>query len=232
MKKHLLPVFAMISALQFVACNSSDTKTGENGKAEESESSASAMENGHKYQIKSAIITSKITNTMMAGDISNILYFDDYGKDEMTKTVTKISMMGQNIESTSYSMTKDGWSYSWEEGKPTGSKFQMKEVMDPSKMDYSKLSEEMKEQFGIKQIGTETVMGKKCDKFTMNKDGMGTGTYWIWNNIPMKSETTMGGIGVNINVTDIDENPHFSKDQFDVPDNVTFTEVTIPAGVL
>ncbi len=227
MKKYLFPVFALISMLQIVACNSSASNTNE--MANESESSSKAMEDGHKYQIKAAIVTSKITNTMMESDITTMLYFDDYGDKQITKTDTKMTMDGHTMETHICSMMKDGWSYSWEEGKTTGNKFQMKDAMDASKMDYSNITEDMKKQFGIEKIGTETVLGKKCDKYSMKKEGMGFGTFWIWNNIPMKSESTINEMSINIEVTNIDENPNFSNNEFDLPENITFIERTMPA---
>ena len=180
--------------------------------------------------MESAIVTSKITNSMMQGDVTTVLYFDDYGEKEMTRTSTKMAIMGQNIQSVTNNLLKDGWSYSWEEGKTTGSKFQLKDVMDASKMDYAKMSEEMKKEFGVKKVGTETIMGKKCDKYEMNKDGMGNGNFWLWKNIPLKSETTISGMQLKIEVIDLNENPNFEKGQFDVPTTVTFTEMNMPAA--
>ncbi len=229
MKKFILPILAIISALQFIACNNSSKTEGVEGASDNTER-ASSDDASQRYQLKSAIVTSKTTNSMMGGDITTLLYFDDHGEKEMTKTTTKISMMGQNIETVSNSLLKDGWYYNWEEGKNTGSKFQLKEMMDPSKMDYAKMSEDMMKELGVKKVGSETIMGKKCDKYEMNKEGMGTGNFWLWKNIAMKSEMTMAGMKMNIEVTDIDENPNFAKGQFDVPSNVTFTEMSMPAA--
>ena len=73
-------------------------------------------------------------------------------------------------------------------------------------------------------------MGKKCDKYEMNKDGMGNGNFWLWKNIPLKSETTISGMQLKIEVIDLNENPNFEKGQFDVPTTVTFTEMNMPAA--
>ncbi|MBK7038340.1 MAG: hypothetical protein IPH42_18935 [Bacteroidetes bacterium] len=37
---------------------------------------------------------------------------------------------------------------------------------------------------------------------------------------------------LKIEVIDIDENPNFENGQFDVPTNVTFTEVNMPAAII
>jgi len=229
MKNITLPVLAIISALQFISCNNSNADDGRNGSSGNSESEGSVEEGSERYGIESAIVTSKITNSMMVGDITTVLYFDNHGEKEMTKTMTKMSIMGKNIESVSNSITKDGWIYSWEEGQNTGSKFQLKTAMDSTKMDYEKMSEEMRKEFGIKKIGSETIMNKKCDKYEMNKEGMGNGNFWLWKNIPMKSETTVAGMKMNVEVTNLDENPNFENGQFEIPSNVTFTEVGTPA---
>lgn len=231
MKKFILPVLAIISALQFISCNNSSKEGDDSGSANNTENEGSASgDDSRRYTLESAIVTSKITNSMMQGDVTTVLYFDDYGEKEMTRTSTKMAIMGQNIQSVTNNLLKDGWSYSWEEGKTTGSKFQLKDVMDASKMDYAKMSEEMKKEFGVKKVGTETIMRKKCDKYEMNKDGMGNGNFWLWKNIPLKSETTISGMQLKIEVIDLNENPNFEKGQFDVPTTVTFTEMNMPAA--
>ncbi|MBK7038339.1 MAG: hypothetical protein IPH42_18930 [Bacteroidetes bacterium] len=114
---------------------------------------------------------------MMQGDITTVVYFDDYGEKELNRTSSKMSIMGQNIQNVNNNLLKDGWSYTWEDGKTTGNKMHLKDVMDPSEMNFDKMSEEMKKEFGVKKVGTETIMGKKCDKYEMNKDGMGNGNF-------------------------------------------------------
>ncbi len=231
MKKFILPLFALISALQFIACNgaSKETEDSEVSNSTENDGSSSS-DDSKRYKIESAIVTSKITNSMVQGDITTVVYFDDYGEKELNRTSSKMSIMGQNIQNVNNNLLKDGWSYTWEDGKTTGNKMHLKDVMDPSEMNFDKMTEEMKKEFGIKKIGTETMMGKKCDKYEMNKDGMGNGNFWLWKNIPLKSETTISGMQLKIEVIDLNENPNFEKGQFDVPTTVTFTEMNMPAA--
>jgi len=229
MKNITLPVLAIISALQFISCNNSNVNDGTEDSSNNSEHGSSASDASERYGLESAIVTSKITNSMMAGDIFTILYFDDHGEKEMTKTSTKMSIMGQNIESVTISLNKEGWVYTWEEGKTSGNKIQLKDMLDPSKMDYEKMSEEMRKEFGVKKIGSEMIMNKKCDKYEMSKQGMGSGYFWLWKNISMKTDMTISGMKMNIDVTELNENPNLEKAQFEIPSDVTFTEMSMPA---
>jgi len=224
--KTFLTLFAVASLFLTAACNkSSDKKTGDTA----DENSTSSNSDG-RYSLKSAIVTSKTSNSMMGGDIITILYFDDHGEKQATETKTKMEMMGQTIETHSKSITKDGVMYTWEEGQKTGSKIKLEGMKNAGNIDYKKMSKELMDSYKITKGGTATVMGKNCDVFEMNMEGM-QGKYYIWDNITMKAEQSMSGMSLVTEVTDIDENASIPASTFEVPSDVTFTEMSMPTGM-
>lgn len=228
--KTLFTLLFSFTLLFLVSCNNSADKGAESsGDDGTSTSEMSSDSPGYRYDLKSGIVTSKTTMPMMSGDMTTILYFDDHGKKSATETIQKISMMGQNIETHSKSITVDNMIYNWEVGKKTGTKMKLDMMKGAENMDYKKLTDEMMEQWKIKKTGTGTVMGKKCDVFEMNAEGM-TGTYYIWDNISMKAETTIGGMNMLIEVTDLKENVSIPSSTFEIPGDVTFTEVNMTAN--
>ncbi len=220
-------LFFAVLLLSFTACsNSGENKEGSDPAEANNSESGSSNELGQRYDLKSGIVTSKSEMPMMTGDMITILYFDDHGKKSMTENISKMSMMGQTIETHSKSITIDNMVYNWDVGQKTGTKMKLEMMKGAENMDYKKMSEEMMEQWKIKKAGTATVLGKKCDVFEMNAEGM-TGKYCIWDNITMKAETSIGGMNVVIEVTDLKENPSIPSSTFKVPDDVTFTEVNM-----
>lgn len=205
----------------FISCSDSNSKTSENAVEDNSTEIAA----GGRYDLKSGIVTSKNTSSMMTGDMTTILYFDDHGKKSATESINKISVMGQNIETHTKTIVIDDMMYSWEVGAKTGTKMKLDMTANAEQMDYKNLSKEMMEQFKMNKIGSETVMGKKCDVFEMNSQGL-QGKYYIWDNIAMKSETNIGGMNMVVEVTDLKENPSIPASTFAIPSDVTFTDMS------
>ncbi|MEZ5013112.1 MAG: hypothetical protein R2794_02360 [Chitinophagales bacterium] len=220
MKKSFSFLFALASLVYLTSCGSN----GDNNGSSDAGSASSENSNG-KYPIKSGIVKTKMSAPMMGGDIYDELYFDAWGAQEKHKSVASISMLGQNIETVSYTMMKDGWIYSWTEGQNTGSKMKPQDMDEMADMNFDKMSKEMMDDLGIKKIGTETIKGKSCDKYEMHKDGMGDGTFWVWKNIPMRSEMSMGGVSMTSEVESIQENVNHASGTFDLPADVIFSEM-------
>ena len=173
-------------------------------------------------------------NMEKMGKVTTTKYFDDYGKKELTKSATAISMMGKEINSVSYSMMKDDYIYIWQEGAKDGSKMKMDaSKFDPKDANFDKLTQEMKDKLKIKEEGSEDILGKTCKviSFTLDDERAkgATGKTAVWKGIALKSEFGMLGHTMLMEAKKIDENPSFSANQFELPANVTFKELNIPA---
>lgn len=188
--------------------------------------------NGERYGIKAAIVESEMSMEKM-GKVISIKYFDDYGKKELTKTATAISIMGKEINSVSFSMMKDGYMYIWQDGATSGNKIKIDaSKFDPKNADLEKLTQEMKDKLKIKEEGTEDILGKTCKVISFIFDDErvkgASGKTSVWKGIAMKSEFGVAGHNMLMEAKKIDENPNFATNQFDLPANVTFKEISAP----
>lgn len=167
-----------------------------------------------KYAIKSGIVVYK-TN-IMDMEQQQTLTFDDYGNKEAT--VIEMEMMG--VEVTNYTISKDGYVYSFDNDKKTGRKIP---VMTKGSVDYQNLTSEYMEKMNIKKEGTETISGKICNKYSINNDEFKLkGFFWVWNGIAMKTDMDMGGMKMKMEAVKLEENPTVPATTFDIPANIKF----------
>lgn len=165
----------------------------------------------NRYGIKSGIIFYDAPmNTKQE------LYFDDFGTKEVSITSIDLGV----AKTKSIDIRKDGFSYTYEEGKTEGTK---KSWYAPASTDYSKADPKSIERYKIKDLGTETLAGKECKKFSAEFGGSPI-LSWTWNNILIKSVTKMGGKDFVIEATKIQDGNVDSK-IFELPAGVTFKEM-------
>ena len=81
------------------------------------------------------------------------LYFDDYGAKEVSITSVDFRV----AKSKTIEIRKDGFSYTYEEGKTEGTK---KAWYARASSDYSKADPRTIERYKVKDLGTETVVIK------------------------------------------------------------------------
>jgi hypothetical protein len=162
-----------------------------------------------RYEIKSGTIVYK-------GPMGVIqtLYFDNYGAIEAF--TTELEMMG--IKSKDTQIRRDGYQYSFKAGETAG----VKTKWYTNDMNYSKMDVELMKQYKVKDLGTETIAGKSCKKYSA-EFGSSPITTWIWNNIMIKTITSMGNTNMVIEATKIEEGP-VDATVFEIPSNVTFKE--------
>jgi hypothetical protein len=144
------------------------------------------------------------------------LYFDDYGAKEVSITSIDLGI----AKTKSIDIRKDGFSYTYEEGKTEGTK---RAWYAPASTDYSKADPRTIERYKVKDLGTETVAGKECKKFSAEFGGAPM-VSWTWNNILIKSTTKMGGADFVIEATKIQDGSVDSK-IFELPAGVIFKEM-------
>ena len=76
-------------------------------------------------------------------------------------------------------------------------------------------------EMNIKKVGTQSFLGKTCDKYTIDfKKQQMKGSYLVWNGIALKTEMTVMGMKTTIEATKIEENPTIPADKFEVPKGI------------
>lgn len=202
--------FVLVSTV-FVACSKTEEKKVEGADQQNVTTQEAPLPVvNHRYGIKSGFI--KYTAPM---GTEQELYFDDYGAREVFISSIDLGV----AKSKTIEIRKDGFSYSYEDGKTEGTK----RAWYTSDMDYSKADPKTLERYKVKDLGTETIGGKECKKFSA-EFGKSPILTWSWNNIMVKSITKMGGTDFVIEAVKIQDTSVDPK-MFDLPQGVTFKEM-------
>ncbi len=165
-----------------------------------------------KYTIKSGIVTMKADITGMKS--TSILYFDDYGRKEMTETFGDFN--GLKIHEKV--IIAGDYVYHLDMEKKTGTKKKLNGSAAPGAIDFSTISEKMMQDMGLSKEGNDSVLNRQCQIWVMDFKKMKmSGKYWVWNNIPLKSIADIEGIKVEIEAVSIEENPKLPASTFDTP---------------
>lgn len=75
-----------------------------------------------------------------------------------------------------------------------------------------------------KPIGTEKILGKKCEIYSMSMMG-GTSKVWTWANLPLKTETAMMGNNLLDEAVELEVGVKIPKSKLKVPAGVTVQEM-------
>ncbi len=157
-----------------------------------------------KFGIKSGSFT--MVSEVMGQKVESKNYFDDYGNLQASVT----SAFGMELSTIS----RDGKTYMVN----TAAK-QVQEMPAQESINYLDLTDEVIAKYQIKEVGSDTVTGKECIKYTMEVSQMGQKahiTVSVWNGIPMKTITSANGMDASVTVTEFTE-CEVDTTLFDVP---------------
>jgi len=213
MKTNKLITLALLASIALLfSCKS---KTSETAATTENPVVNEAATPKGKYAIKSGIVEYK--TQMMGMDMKQTLTFDDYGKKETTDV--EMEMMGVKIHTVT--ITKDGFIYTLDLEKKTGTKISGK---SPD-IDFENLSEEMVKDMNLKKEGTEEFLGKTCEKMSIDYTKMKMkGTFLVYKGIALKSDTDIGTMKMKLVGEKFEENPSVPASKFEIPADIKILE--------
>ncbi len=219
--KKLLFFAAAIAFAALTACSGGGKKNGSTDSTKSKDStSAKAPVGTGMYKMKSGIIEQTMTEMGMTSNITT--WFDDYGNKRATETKTDMGM----VKMDKMNLVKEGYDYSFDVIKKTGTKTKIPAMGDNKNINFNNLSDEMMKQMKISKLGTEVVMGKTCDKYSMDDATMKTkSTFCVWNGIPMKTEMEVMGMKVTTITNKLEENASVPADKFEIPADVKITDL-------
>lgn len=193
-----------------------------------------------RYPFKSATVeyTSIVEGSVMGmGNIKSIgsktLWIDNYGVNEaeLKKEKSETSIMGQTTveEKELLKMVDKDFIYNINLKEKSGTKMSLKDVTELSKaMSNAYLTngganslKEFVEKNGGKWLGQESFLGKTCDVFELMELKQ-----WIYKGITLKSEGSIMGMTIKEQATSFIENSSISKEKFNIPSGIKFTEGT------
>lgn len=228
MKKFFILLFAVTVSL-IIACSGGSNKkdnTNDTLNKKDTVNADSASVKG-KYTLKSGIITMKIETMGMKQDMT--VYFDDYGTRECTETVYAMDMgMAGKIETHNMTITRDGYIYNLDLVNKTGTKTKLiyNKKGKTDNIDFNHISPDNMKELNITKEGTEQVLDKTCDKYSMSCPDLNIkATYYIWNGFSLKWETNMMGIVTKYTSTKIEENATVPAEKFEIPKDITPYEI-------
>lgn len=171
------------------------------------------------FGIKSGIVTTEMD--MMGQPMTQKLYFDDFGK----KQVTVSDFGGGQMRM----LQQDGAQIMINDAEKTATRMPAFGMMGGgAQINFNNLTDEVKAQNNIKELGEETIAGKACKKYSITTEGMmgeQTRTVWIYKGITMKSSTSMGDMGEMVQtVTKLEEDATIDAAMFTVPAGVEIQE--------
>ena len=91
---------------------------------------------------------------------------------------------------------------------------------DMSEAEQKKYNEDIIRSFGGEKLGTDKILGRTCDKFSI----MGSYT-WIYKGISLKLETNVMGITANEIPISFEENISIPNSRFQPPTGITFVDM-------
>ncbi len=209
----LIASIAMLSACK--GKTTATTAVADNETATVTETPVSGVVNTKgRYAIKSGIVEYKTEVMGMTG--LQVLTFDDYGKLEMTDA--SMEMMGTKIRTVT--IMKDGLIYTLDMEAKTG--YSMR-GSSPN-IDFENLSEQMVKDMNLRKIGTESYLGKNCDKMSIDYQKMNMkGDFLVFKGVPLKVNTDMGTMKMVLNATSFTENPAIPASKFEIPADFVMT---------
>jgi len=169
-----------------------------------------------KYGIKSGYVEMDVKNNFINVPIKSNIYFDKYGDLEMTEEKSEMEMMGQKIITHTRRITRDGFIYTIDMIKKTGTKVKINSFAELNSFDFSKYSEDILKKWNIKILPEATVLDKKC-KVTSFESSTMKGTVYVWQGINLNSEISISGMEMKSKATKLETNIPVKKDLFEVP---------------
>jgi len=210
MKKTIL-LFVAAATLIFSSCKNDSKSDAAKGSDSTKTAVVDKTPKG-KYSLKSGIVEMK--SQVMGMEQKQVLFFDEYGAKECIEVTA--SMFGQKIHNLN--INKDGYAYSVDMVKKTGTKIK---IPTDAAINFNDLGKGIAKDMNIKKVGTETALGKTCDKYTIDyKKQQMKGYYLVWNGIALKTELTMMGMKTVVEVTKINENASIPADKFEIPKGI------------
>jgi len=151
------------------------------------------------------------------------LYFDDYGRKEVHFNKSVIDMMGVKQKSNTQTIMEGKYIYTIDLEKNTGQKMENPLYeMFSDEDDLQKVGEDIMKKMGGKKVGTETLNGKECEIWEVQKMG---GKIWVWNSLAIRTVVNMMGMNITQEAESIETDINVSPDLFRIPKGIEIKDI-------
>ncbi|MFM7543803.1 MAG: hypothetical protein ACKO5I_04140 [Ignavibacteria bacterium] len=153
--------------------------------------------------------------------------FDNHGAREVTESVGYRAVeQDLNLKVHSKSIFANGvlTTIDVQEGK--GTRYPVGQFADAGGINFAMISDSVKKEIGLEKTNkTDTVLGYVCDVWTIAHPVIPfSGTYSVWGNLVLKSETITNGIPMKTYAVKIEANKPFDESLFVIPEDIVFKE--------
>ena len=181
---------------------------------------ASLEEEGlKKYPIEKAAITYEVTGDVTGKELLN---FNSFGWKSERHQAIDIDMYGIQKKQELYELIDGDHSYRLS----TDSTYQMRLNKKWSELASYKSPEDVSEAILFSMNGTykgdSTLLGKTCQVWTF--DNKRLVEMWIWNGVMLKRIAMLGKLRVVTTASEINLEPSFEANQFEIPEFYTLKE--------
>ena len=177
------------------------------------------------YEVKSGIITMEMD--MMGRTVVQEIYFDDYG----AKQATVMEFQGKRMRS----LEVDGENLMIDDAENTA--FKMPGMMmgggSNEKINFLDKSDKNIRRNKIKELGTETLLGRECTKYTVSVYMMGQvmkQTVWVYKGITLKTSINTGFGEMVQQATNLVEDVEIPASTFEVPEGLEIKSMNRGGG--
>jgi len=153
--------------------------------------------------------------------------FDNHGAREVTESVGYRAVeQDLNLKVHSKSIFANGvlTTIDVQEGK--GTRYPVGQFADAGGINFAMISDSVKKEIGLEKTNkTDTVLGYVCDVWTIAHPVIPfSGTYSVWGNLVLKSETITNGIPMKTYAVKIEANKPFDESLLVIPEDIVFKE--------
>jgi len=153
--------------------------------------------------------------------------FDNHGAREVTESVGYRAVeQDLNLKVHSKSIFANGvlTTIDVQEGK--GTRYPVGQFADAGGINFAMISDSVKKEIGLEKTNkTDTVLGYVCDVWTIAHPVIPfSGTYSVWGNLVLKSETITNGIPMKTFAVKIEANKPFDESLLVIPEDIVFKE--------
>lgn len=183
-----------------------------------------AQESDAIYGIKSGVVTTQMD--MMGQSMTQVLYFDDYGKKQATSMDfgnMKMRMLNVNGDQIMYNENQNyamrmGRQQGGNPGPGIGGR-----GMDASQINWNNLTDETIKKYNIKKVGREKVIGRPCTRYSYEIDingQMQKTVVCVYKGIVLKTIYESENGSWEMNVAVLEENVEIPSTVFILPETV------------
>lgn len=216
-------ILFMLVTFLFISCG----KKQANKEADEASIAPAKSEKtitaNKKFPLEHGTIYQQVT---AAGfETTPTVYFDKWGDWQTTESTMLMEVMGMKTGSSTINIVKgdDHWDIDLTDKK--GKHYKMNTKINDLGVDLNKLTDDIKKQMKIEELGEENYLGYKCKKLKIKNDKLKMDmVYLTYGNMMMKMDGKAMGINTSMKVTKIDTKAP-PAEKFRVPEGIKMEEM-------